>query len=188
MPIVVITPPATEPISLDEARAQVGVDGSAHDTLLTLYIATARQWCEDIIGRRLITQTVEQRLDAFPAGKIALDGVPAQAITSVKYDDPAGTEQTLAPEAYSLDAAAYPGGWLLPAAGTVWPATAARTNAVRIRYTVGYGNAAAVPAPLRAWMLLQIAALFEQRAAQRGGSALVENAMSPRLLDAWRVL
>ena len=66
MSLVIITPPATEPITLTEAKAQCRVDGTAEDALLTIYIQAAREQCERLIGRKLITQTVEQRLDAFP--------------------------------------------------------------------------------------------------------------------------
>lgn len=189
MSIVIITPPATEPITLTEAKAQCRVDGTAEDALLTLYIQSAREQCEKLIGRKLITQTVEQRLDAFPDVEIQLDAVPVVSITSVKYDDAAGVEQTLSGSAYVLDAAAYPGGWLQPAADTEWPVTIDYTNCVRIRYVAGFGAASDVPGPIKAWLLLTVAALFEQRSAisDNGRAAVLPNRFLDGLLDPWRV-
>lgn len=189
MSIVTITAAAEEPISLAEARAQCRC-GSDEDALLTIYVKAARRLCETITGRRLITQTVEERLDAFPEGdlEIRLSATPVQSITSVKYDLNE-VEQTMDGSSYTLDAAAYPGGWLLPAAGTEWPATDDTTNCVRVRYVVGFGAASAVPEDLKAWMLLTIAALFEQRAAvdASGQAAALPDRIVDSLLDEWKV-
>lgn len=161
MSLHLISPPGTEPVSIDEARAQCSADGTALDTLLTLYIQAARELCEKTTGRALITQTWEQRLDAFPAGDIELLKQPVQSIAAVIYIDAAGAQQTLSPALYVLDTTSKP--WLLPAAGTSWPATAAVINAVRIQFSCGYGAAAAVPAPLKHWMLAEISTANAQR-------------------------
>lgn len=187
MSLITITPPAEEPISLALARLQCRVDGNEVDDLLTLYIAAAREECEKRTGRLLITRTVEQRLDAFPCGgaAIRLEGLPAGSIVSVKYDDANGTEQTLANDAYLLDAAAYPGGWLLPAAGSSWPATAPTVNCVRIRYQAGYGAAAQVPPSIRKWLLLAIGAAHENPSpiTESSRAAALPERFHERLLD-----
>lgn len=189
MSIVTITAAAEEPISLAEARAQCRC-GSEEDALLTIYIKAARRLCEAKTGRRLITQTVEERLDAFPTGEaeIRLSATPVQSITSVKYDLN-DAEQTLSAAAYVLDSAAYPGGWLLPAADTEWPDTDDTANCVRVRYVAGFGDATAVPEDLKAWMLLTIAALFEQRAAvdASGLASALPDRIVDSLLDEWKV-
>lgn len=191
MSLTLITPPAVEPISLDELRQQVQLgDDTSQDTLLTIYITAARQQAEQTMSRPLISQVWEQRLDAFPAAEMDLGQPSVLSITSVSYTDTTGAEQLLDASAYLLDAAAYPGGWLLPAAGTSWPATAAQVNAVRVRYTCGFGPAAEdVPAPIRAWLLLTAAALFAQREALdvSGKVAALPDRFVDRLLDPWRV-
>lgn len=189
MSIVTITAPAEEPISLAEARAQCRC-GSDEDALLTIYTKAARRLCENKIGRRLITQTVEERLDAFPTGEaeIRLSATPVQSISSVKYDLN-DAEQTMDSADYVLDSAAYPGGWLLPAADTEWPDTDDTANCVRVRYVAGFGDATAVPEDLKAWMLLTIAALFEQRAAvdASGLASALPDRIVDSLLDEWTV-
>lgn len=189
MSLVIITPPAEEPVSLAEARAQCRC-GSEEDALLTIYIKAARRVCEQRTGRRLVSVTVEERLDAFPAGDdaIRLTATPVQSIASIKYDWD-GTEQTMDGSAYTLDAAAYPGGWVMPAADTDWPDTDDTANCVRVRYVAGFGAASAVPEDLKAWMLLTVAALYEQRAAvdATGNVAEMPSRLVDSLLDEWTV-
>ena len=90
-------------------------------------------------------------LDGWPAaGAIELPRAPVLAVTSVKYINTSGVETTLAPSAYALDKDSEPG-WLLPAYDTDWPEARDTANAVRVRYTAGFGTAATdVPQPLRA--------------------------------------
>ncbi|GCL61495.1 head-tail connector protein [Pseudaquabacterium pictum] len=191
MTLTLITPPTTEPISLEEARLQCRITAgdTTEDALLNLYIQAAREAAEHELGRALLEQAWELTLDAFPAGEISLGRGKALAITSVKYLDVAGALQTLDPGAYTLDAATLPG-WLLPAADTSWPATASVVNAVRIRFTAGYGaTAASVPAAVRQWLLVTLAALYSQREAldASGRVAVLPGRFVDRLLDAEKV-
>lgn len=189
MPLVLITPPAEEPVSLAEARLHCRVDGTAEDTLLSLFITSARRAAEHLCGRAFVTQTWELRLDAFPAAEIELAKPTVLAITSLKYTDAAGVEQTIDPSNYALDPYdAVSPGWLLPAVGYSWPATQDIANAVRVRFTAGYGAAAAVPANIKSWMLLQIAAAFRNREAFQSGISAAElpNRYVDALLDSER--
>ena len=168
MPLTLITAPSVEPVTLAEAKLQCKVDAdlTADDALISALISAVREQAEHEIGGALITQTWERTLDAFPAagGALELGMPPVQSLVSVKYLDAAGTEQTLVNTAYTLDAVAGPG-WVLPAAGTDWPAAGDYANAVRVRFVAGYGLAAAVPAAVKAWMLLHIAEWYAQREA-----------------------
>lgn len=186
MSLVLITAPAEEPVTLSEAKLHLRVDHSADDTLITALIVAAREQAEHKTGRVLVTQTWEQVLDAFPADEMRLDVPPVQSITSVKYLDEAGDEQTLDGAAYSLDAAKLPG-WLFPA--SEWPATYDGANAVRVRMVCGYGAASAVPATIKAWMLLHVGAGYRQREAFAQGAAPAElpNRYVDALLDSARV-
>jgi uncharacterized phiE125 gp8 family phage protein len=191
MALKLITAPAIEPVTLAEARAQCRVDAAdtSEDALLLVYIQAARETAEHQLGRVLITQTWEQTLDEFPAGEIKLGQAQALDITSVKHIDPAGTLQTLDPGAYVLDSATSPG-WLIPATGYSWPATGDVVNAVRVQFTAGYGpTAAAVPAGVRNWLLLTVAALYALRESvdATGRVAALPERFVDRLLDAERV-
>lgn len=178
----VITPPV-EPVTLEETRLQCRVTDTAEDSLLASYITAAREYCQHYTQRAIGSQTLEIALDGFPDGAIELPMSPATAITSIKYVDTNGVEQTLAGSAYALDDYSHLS-WAIRAYGTEWPITEAVANAVKVRYVAG---AATVPGPIRAAMLLMIAHLFENRSSTSAG-AVVELPLGVKaLLDTNRI-
>lgn len=188
MSLKLITAPSVEPVSLEEARLHLRVDDdlTLDDPLIEALITSARQQAEHRLSRALITQTWERVLDVFPCREIEL-GMPTQlSVVSVKYIGVDGVEVTLDQSAYSLDADTMPG-YLLPAYGTSWPGTLDTANAVRVRFTAGFGaNASAVPESIRQWMLLHIGQWYCNRSA----SADKRHELLPYvdgLLDPWRV-
>ena len=158
MPLIDITAPAAEPVTATEVKAAARIDGTEYDAQIAIIIPALRGLAEQRLGRRLITQTVEIVLDAFPAEEIDLQLPDVQSITSVKYlEATAGAETTLAATEYSLDADSTPN-WLLPAVDTEWPDTFDTTNAVRVRFVVGYGAASTdVPQDIRLWIIAHAA-------------------------------
>ncbi|MBK8772737.1 MAG: phage head-tail connector protein [Rhizobiales bacterium] len=189
MSLTLITAPALEPITLSEAKLHLRVDSTDEDALITSLIVAARRLAEHQMGRVLITQTWELRLDEFPDDDIDLPMAGLLGITSVKYLDVANVEQTVAPGNYTLDAAVTPALVRL-AAGASWPGTYAVANAVKVRFTAGYGPAAAdVPANVVAYIKLQIGALYRHREAFAAGVQVAElpNRFTAALLDGERV-
>ena len=77
---------------------------------------------------------------------------------------------------------------LVPAPGQGWPATQAGVvEAVSVEYVAGYGDAAAsVPAPLKAWILLALGDLFENRQATSIGNTVNPLPFADGLLDTYR--
>lgn len=185
-----ITAPTVEPIDVATLKSWCRIDVPDEDTLLTaLCIPAARLACENAIGRALLEQTWEVVLDAWPsASAIELPRSPALAITSVKYINTSGVETTLDPSAYALDKDSEPG-WLLPAYGTDWPEARFTANAIRVRYTAGYGTTAAdVPQSLRMWIALHAAAHYEGRSAWVDNRYVVENPALSGLIDPYRIM
>lgn len=181
-----ITPPTVEPITLAEARSHLRVTHTDEDALITALITAARADAENELQRSLITQTREIARDAFPDA-IELTFGPVIAVTSVKFDDLAGIEQTLDPATYRLDTFRLTGR-LVPDPEYSWPETRQHVNAVRVRYTAGYGPAATdVPAPIRQWILLRIGTLFEHRESVAAGVTVATVPYVDRLLDPYRV-
>lgn len=158
-----ITAPSIEPVSLAEAKLQCRVDDATDDALITSLITAAREQCEHILQRSLITQTWEKVLDSFPDDNdIELLNPSIIAITTVKYiDATSANETTLASNQYSLDKDSEPG-WVMPATGVTWPETLDVANAVRVRYTAGYGAAASdVPQGIKNWILLAVKEIYD---------------------------
>ena len=164
-----ITAPAAEPLSLEEAKAHLRVDHTTDDSLIAIFLQAARQDCEEWTQRAFITQTWEVVIDEFPENEILIPRPPLQSVTSVKYDDGAGVEVTLSATEYTVDTASEPG-WIVPTLSG-WPATFDGINAVRVQYVAGYatsGNspdnlADNVPGPIKAAILLRLGQLYEHR-------------------------
>lgn len=170
MPFVLITPPTTEPLSLEEAKLHLRLEEpvlEAENVYVGGLVAAARRHVEKVTGRALVTQTWEAVEDGFPCAELRLAKGELQSVTSVKYLDAAGAEQTLDAAAYQVDAVRRPGrlgGRVVLAPGAAWPATAAgRINAVRVRFVAGYGAASAVPDDIKQAMRLLIGHLYEHR-------------------------
>jgi uncharacterized phiE125 gp8 family phage protein len=143
-----IAPPAALALSLDAARRAARASGTALDAELTDKVQGITEDAEHITGRAFITQTWELALNGFPDA-IRLPHPPVASVVHVKYYDAAGVQQTLDPLDYLVDAKSEPG-WILPAPGKAWPSTAARVDAVEVRYVCGYGpDWASVPAAIR---------------------------------------
>lgn len=168
MAIKVITPLATEPVTLVEAKAHLRVVVTDDDTLITAQISAAREFAEHYTGRALAPQTLELALDTFPADGIELIRSPVTSITSIKYMDADGVEQTLATADYSLNDYGVTAS-VEPAADTEWPETQDVANAVKVRYVAGYTE---IPKTVKAAMLLLIGHLYENR--QEGTAFKVE--------------
>lgn len=187
MGLILTSAPAAEPISLAEAKLHCRVDGSDDDTLLTALIVAARELAEQQTGRALVTQTWKQTFDAFPLAAIALERPPLQSVTSVKYYDPAGVQQTLDAGAYTVHTSSQLG-FIAPAAGTCWPSTQDRDEAVEVVFVAGYGTAAAVPQAIKQWMHLQIGHWEKNRESVNVGNIVNEMPYVGALLDPYRIL
>lgn len=162
MGLKLITLPAEEPVSLAEAKAQLRVATNDQDDYIGALIKAARQQIDGQdgwLGRALITQTWELTLDSFPVSEIRIPLPPLQSITSVKYDDSHGLEQTINAADYTVDTS-QPFAWIIPNSANAWPATLNAINSVRVRFVAGYGAAAAVPEPIRQAILLSVRRLY----------------------------
>lgn len=147
--------------------AQAPTQNTTGDPLLRLLITSARQQAEQMLNRYVITQTIDRYLDAFPAEWINLP--PLQSVTSITYIDENGDEQTLAADQYQVDSISKPAG-IAPAFGLSWPTARAQSNAVKIRFIAGYGDASAVPACIKQWIMLRVKEAYDNRQAVAVGS------------------
>ncbi|QQR69854.1 MAG: phage head-tail connector protein [Alphaproteobacteria bacterium] len=162
---VLTIPPASEPVSLDEAKAQCRIDGAQDDALLTRLIVVAREACESYTGRALISQSWTLWRDSFPAdgSPLRLPRPPLQSVASVQSYDESDLFVAMIASDYMVDTASTPGRVALRS-GRSWPVAGRALHGVRVEFTAGYGTSAdAVPAALRQGILAHIAALYEYR-------------------------
>jgi uncharacterized phiE125 gp8 family phage protein len=159
-----VTPPATEALTLAEAKSHLRITGDDEDTLILGLISAAREWFERQTYRQLVTATWDLVLDALPSGSgaIRIPRAPLQSVASVKYYDEAGVLQTVPATDYVVTISEEPG-LIRCGQSLVWPTAATRPDAVTVRFTAGYGAAAAVPQLVRSALKLMIGSLFEHR-------------------------
>ena len=67
MRLVLVTPPAVEPVTLAEAKLHARIEYSDDDALVTSLIVSARRYCETVIRAAFIAQTWTLMLDSFPS-------------------------------------------------------------------------------------------------------------------------
>jgi uncharacterized phiE125 gp8 family phage protein len=169
MALVLTSAPASEPVTVAEAKAHLRVDGSAEDALIASLILTSRLHVETAIGLALITQQWRLTLDDWPAARdVALPLRPLQAVDEVRVIGAAGDVVTISPSQYLVDVASLPPRLVrrapLPVPGI--PA------GIEIEFTAGYGDAADdVPAPIRQALLMLVAHWHEHRDPIEIGSA-----------------
>lgn len=160
MGVVVLEPPAVEPVSTAEAKLFLRIDHDAEDEAIAGFVRAARTLVEDWTGRALVTRRVRETRDAWSArgdGAARLALAPAPAVHALRVADAAGAMATVV-SGFRLDIAD----------GVMWmrnpPAPGVPVAGIEIEYDAGYGAAADdVPAPLRHAVLLLVATLYEGR-------------------------
>jgi hypothetical protein len=179
MRLVLVTPPAAEPLTAAEARARLNIGSEVTDDTLNALIKAARQTIDGgrgWLGRALITQTWRLMLDAFPgcdAGRgyhrwaadewdsnsqIIIPLPPLQSITSVLYVDRDGATQTVSPSDY-VKRSGEPAA-IVPAYGKSWPVSRHQPDAVTIEFVCGYGiSGSSVDEPIRNAIALMVSNL-----------------------------
>lgn len=169
MGLTVVSPPASLPVTLEQAKLQVNVTGSARDDLLTIYLEAATDAMEGFLGRSLIDQTWDLTLNALPDddGAVELLRPPLIELVGVFYTDDAGDEQEVAASDYTLDlSGALP---KVRLAGSSWPTARDIPGSARLRYRAGYLDqgvsppVANVPPAIKAGILLYLGDLYAFR-------------------------
>ena len=178
MPMQLITPPAGEPVSLQEAKAHLRVDFDDDDGLIQALIAAARQAAETITNRQLMSARWKLVMDSFPGP--SLMGVPAGQpfslpghailihkspvlnVVSINYLDMAGVLQSMPASNYTVDAACEPAR-IPPVFGQIWPIPLPQIGAVSVTFDAGYGAAASVPEGIKSWIKLRVGSLYAHR-------------------------
>jgi len=159
----VTTEPAVEPVTLTEALEHLRVEDDADNTYITNLITAARQTAEEYTHRQLITATYTYYLNKFYS-RIELPRPKLQSVTTLKYYDTSGNQQTLTEDTdYTVVTSSEPG-YIVPYYCTSWPSTRDIPDVIEIIFKAGYGNAASsVPMAIKQAILLIIGDLYGNR-------------------------
>ncbi len=195
--LMLLTPPAVEPVGLNEAKAYLGVLDSAEDNLISNLITAARQAVEQYCGRVLISQSWRLTLDTWPQEAIVNGGLrddgallaanhrlgggvvaiqlpkpPLQAVLAIRVYSAAGPAATIPASNYVVDGAATPGRVVMTS-GASLPVIGQTARGLEIDFTAGYGATANdVPAVLRQAVLQAVKALYGRDGDQSLAAAL----------------
>lgn len=192
--LYLVTAPVEEPVGLEEAKAHCRVDHTTDDAYIRALLESARQHVENYTRRKLITQTWDYKIDRFPCGTvepIELPHPPLQSVTSVKYLDISGVEQTWPASEYIVTAPVgehAERGRISLADGKTWPDALYLMDSVRIRFVCGYGDAAAVPSGIKQAILLRVGDLYTNREPNIVGTSITHTKADEMLLWPYRSL
>jgi len=190
--LAVKTAPQTEPVTSDEAIAQLRESAvTAQTYLIDSLIFAAREWVELYLGRALVSTGFTFTLDRFgplsdlsfysAASEINLPRNPVSAVSEIRYLDTSGTQTVLAGQAYRLEKTGVVAR-LTPAYGFSWPATQPVSGAVEIDFTAGYGEAEDVPRPIRQAILMLVSHWYETRTPVINGGGVAQVPMTVEFL------
>ena len=167
MALVMTSGPASEPVTVAEAKAHMRIDGTVEDVLIASLIVTSRLH----VDLALINQSWTLILDRWPPGpEVDIPLAPLQAVNAVKVKNSAGVPSTVSPTNYLVDLASKPPRIVWNNAARADPGVPA--GGIEIEFAAGFGASAAnVPAPLKHAVLMLTAHWYEHRDANEIGAS-----------------
>lgn len=182
-----LTQPSAEPVLLADVKAQLNIRDTIQDAIITRRIKEAREWCEEFMQRALLSSSWKVMLDGFVDG-IELAYPPIISVTSIKYYDTNGVQQTLVNTAYSLDSYSEPG-IVNRVYGTDWPDTRDIPNAVEVIYDAGYASVGDIPYPIIEAIMLLVGHWMNNQGAAETGTVITRVPLAvEQLLQPYRIL
>ncbi len=169
-----VTGPEDEPVSLIDARNHLRVDYDDEDEYIMNLIRAARYTCEQMTQRVFITRTIDQKHECW-ARQLEVFPGPLQTVSSVKYYDVDGAEQTVDSGLYFANPSASTYGVRFTSAFTYPALHADRPAPITVQYVAGYtSNPLHVPQHIRQAMLLLIGHWFVNRQSVVTGTIATE--------------
>jgi uncharacterized phiE125 gp8 family phage protein len=167
MALFLVSPPALQPVSVAEAKAHLRVEVDQDNALIESLIQGATEYAQNLTHRAFISQTWDDKRDAFPCGRIVLPYPPVSSITSVTYTATDGTSTTWSSALYTTSLPTGPHAApaeIEPIYGGIYPQTRSVINAVTVRCVCGYGASGGyVPEAIRAAIKLLVAHWYDRR-------------------------
>lgn len=161
-----VTPPATEPVSLAQAKQFLRIEHTADDDAVLRAIFAARRAAEHYLKQALLPQTWDYTV-ANPCGvRVELPFGPAQSITNITLTTEAGAMSTMNVANYRLTVDGF----------AVLFDPSVSIEKLTVRYVAGIATIVSdLPVTLLQGMLHHIAVMVEQR---DGAAAMPMQAMA----------
>lgn len=149
-----VTPPASEPLTLSQAKAFLRVEHTGDDDAITRAITVARQFAEQYLRAVLLPQSWDYIVANASECTLHLPLGPAQSITSVTLTDTAGGTSVVNAANYRLSVDGF----------AVILANVPSAEKITVRYSASsYAMAGDIPAAIVQGMLHHIAVMMESR-------------------------
>jgi uncharacterized phiE125 gp8 family phage protein len=158
----VVTQPTAEPVSVDEVKDNARIDGTEEDLWIERKIKAVRELAEVYTKRTFVTTTLRLTLDYFPSVEFYLPRPKLQTVTSLKYYDNDGTQQTLGASNDIVDAYTEPGR-ITPAYNVSWPSARQQAKSIEVIYVAGYGDPGDVPQSIKDAIIVGVTQFYEYR-------------------------
>lgn len=169
------TTAAFDPLTIEDVKASLRIDGSDNDALLFSLMSMATNHIEKTIAHRFGQRTATISLSYLP-DSIELPLTPIQSVTSVTYLDALGVRQTLSPTLYKASLATFS-----PSIQRIgdYPLVKIELGSVQIIAQVGYTAPTTVPPALRHALTILVADHFRNPDRPLTAVANVEALISP---------
>ena len=160
--------PQSEPITVAEVKDHLRISNNNEDDLIRSLITSERKLLEENYSIRLLTQTWEYKLDAWPRGVdcIEIPFYPVASISSITYIDSDGNSQTWSASEYDVDVDSRPPRIALDPDYSYPNLETARIKPITITLIAGYGSDGSyVPDPILSALRMMVGHRYENREA-----------------------
>lgn len=159
---VLVTASSFRPLEVDliKDRPELRIAATTDDRTLDDLIVSAVNAYEDYTNNILCSSTWDIYLDCFPIEDIEVPA-PLISVSSVKYLDTSGTQQTLSTDYYKAVTSHNPiAGIISLKYGQSWESTYNEKDAVIIRIVAGYATPDAIPRCVKDGLIAKIQELY----------------------------
>jgi uncharacterized phiE125 gp8 family phage protein len=153
---ILITPATALPVSVEELKQNIGIFHTEKDSVLAIYLQSAVDYAERFTGRQLMPAVWELQIDTFYE-YLKISKAPFISLVSIKYYDSENVLQTLVSGTDFDDCSSNPALIHFKTDFVLYD----RPDALQIRFNAGYANAAAVPAMIKAAIILMAGKMYD---------------------------
>lgn len=172
-------------VTLLEAKAHLRILDNSEDTYIESLVDVAIAQAEEITSRNLLETTNEFYLTKYE-GTFELPKSPLIAVEKIEYIVSGETTYTLMPVAfYDVDDSCEPAKVRFLQSVSL----ADVFKAIKVTYTAGYSAVDVIPKPIKQWILIRVATMYENREEIVMGISVktIENDYNDYLISKYRV-